>query len=245
MDKRIFSQQHLLRSPEVDLYGRWRATDIFLVMQELAGGHSLKLGCHMRDLMPRGITWVLSRVYLQMREYPRLGEQIAVKTWTGGIQRMIFPRYFVFEREDGTFLGAAHTLWLLLDLQKRRMVGAAALGVDYPDTSDLPQPAQAPEKIRLPQDLPFVARRRAGYSDMDINRHMNNTRYIEWICDLFASNTYQHRALSTLTVNYTHEIAPETEVALHLLQQQEGFFAAGISGDQPCFAAKGQWGAGL
>lgn len=246
MDEQIFTQRHKLYSPQVDLYGRWRPADIFLVMQELAGEHSLQLGCHMKDLMPRGITWVISRIQVQMQAYPRLGEEVVLKTWAGSVQRMIFPRHFIFERPDGTFLGAAHTLWLLLDLNKRRMVGASALNTDsYPKSSDLPVPVPAPQKLTVHPDMPCVAQRRAAYSDMDINRHMNNTRYIEWLCDLFPAQSYEERALSALTVNYTHEIPPETQVDLYLAQTEAGFDAAGLNVEQPCFVASGTWGLGL
>lgn len=241
----IFTQKHRLRSPEVDLYGRWRASDIFLVMQELAGGHSLQLGCHMKDLMPRGITWVLSRVHMQMNMYPQLGEEVILKTWTGGVQRVIFPRFFVFERPDGTVLGSAHTLWLLLDLDKRRMVGADALGVDYPSDKNIPAPAAAPVKLTAPAQLEHMMYRRARYSDLDINRHMNNTRYIEWICDLFASDAYVDQALSSLTINYTHEIAPDMDVGLYLHRQSPEFYVVGKDEQITFFTAKGQWQKGL
>jgi acyl-ACP thioesterase len=55
---------------------------------------------------------------------------------------------------------------------------------------------------------------RAGYSAVDIVGHVNNSRYIEWICDAFPYETFSHRKIDWLQINYDHEVRPGEEVAV-------------------------------
>lgn len=38
-------------------------------------------------------------------------------------------------------------------------------------------------KLRMPGEMEERDRRRMGYSDTDINGHVNNTRYADFVCD--------------------------------------------------------------
>ena len=62
----IYEKSFQVRSYEVDLTGRVRATALLNYMQEAAGDHSRLLGVAVRDLMPLGLTWVLSRTHLRI-----------------------------------------------------------------------------------------------------------------------------------------------------------------------------------
>ena len=76
-------------------YGQWNRREIFdrnysetrlpevpsailETMQDVAGAHSLLLGCGREDLVKQNIVWVLSRSELHMDRYPAAGEKITV-----------------------------------------------------------------------------------------------------------------------------------------------------------------------
>ena len=177
-----------------------------------------------------------------MNAYPRVWDRITIATWTGQIKHSVFPRYFEFRAADGTVLGKAITLWVLLDLNERCMVSADKAGIEVPADEGhepaLPFPA-APRELKGIE--PELTDKQPVYTDFDINGHVNNTRYIDWLCDLFPTEYYTDRFMSELTVNYAGEILPGTELTLMLAEEGEYFSLRDCPGGKAHFTIQGRW----
>ncbi len=61
--------------------------------------------------------------------------------------------------------------------------------------------------------------------------HVNNSRYVEWICDTFPMDTYRQDSLDWMQINYDKEIMPGEEVAL---------FSQNSTDDPAVWSVKGQ-----
>ena len=235
----FWEQHHRLLAEDVDLNGSWRVSRIFTDMQEAGGAHSEQNGLGMRAMREQGLAWVLSRVHLHMTRLPRIGETVTVRTWPKPAQHFFFPRHYRF-MADGQEIGTAATLYVQLDIQTRRMAkpwlgGQTELTCDaepaYPLPGGIPTVAAEP--------MPFL--RTAQYSDLDINRHVNNTRYLDWYCDCFDSAYHSAHALMDVLIHYQREIRPEEQVALALRTEgPHSVLTGGVAGT-PCFAVSGRW----
>ena len=116
----------------VDFTGHWQPGAIFRAMQEAADGHCHVLDLTFEHLRELGVAWVLSRAHLHMEDYPILGQRVTVRTWPGKTKHMFFPRYFTFEAEGKT-LGCASTLFVLMDLEERKIAPATRLESPCPN----------------------------------------------------------------------------------------------------------------
>ena len=58
------------------------------------------------------------------------------------------------------------------------------------------------------------------YNEIDVNLHVNNTRYLDWVMDCFDSDFYQSHQLSNFTLEFLGEMHWGDEV--ELLSGQEG-----------------------
>ena len=67
----------------------------------------------------------------------------------------------------------------------------------------------------LPKELGECESRCVRYSDLDINGHMNNCRYLDWVMDLLPSEFYQHHQPQEITLCYMTEIREKEEMQLH------------------------------
>ena len=65
------------------------------------------------------------------------------------------------------------------------------------------------------------------YSDIDLNKHMNNARYLEWVMDLLPQNVLEKYFIGEMTMHYQKEIAPESIVDLYYGQEQIHFVISG------------------
>ena len=47
---------------------------------------------------------------------------------------------------------------------------------------------------------------------LDLLNHVNNSRYVEWICDAIPLETFSRKKLDWLQINYDHETRPGEDV---------------------------------
>ena len=234
--------KHMITPDEADFTGKWRLGDVFRSMQRAAEIHANALGWGYDVLIKKNIAWVLSRTEVQMEEYPNVWDEIIIATWTGLVKHSVFPRYFEFRTANGKVLGKAVTLWVLLDLKERCMVQAEKAGIQVPaDVSHepaLPFPA-APRELK--ETEPLQIGKTPAYMDFDINGHVNNTRYIDWLCDLFAPERYTERRIGHIKVNYAGEILPGTELTLMLAENGDLFSLRDCPEGKAHFTIQGSW----
>ena len=144
---KTYCEKTLLLSRDCDLGGLWRPSAILTAMQETAGMHSHILGCGRETLVQKGVVWVLTRCEVQMEKEARMGSRLSIETFPMPLRRWFFPRYFVFRDDAGAQVGAAGTLWVLFDLEKRCMVAPGDVAGAIPDNSDLTPPLGVPGPV--------------------------------------------------------------------------------------------------
>jgi medium-chain acyl-[acyl-carrier-protein] hydrolase len=124
----------------------------------------------------------------------------------------------VIRDENGQELVSTISLWVLMDLQTRGMVLPGKSGITVEGITRGCELA-TPRSIS-PGALEEVSQRMVSYSDLDRNGHMNNTRYLDWVCDLLPSSFHRNHGLKEFTVGYLAE-SREGQV-LKLLRSQPG-----------------------
>lgn len=223
---RITKDLYAVRATDCDFGGRLRPDAFFIMMQEGAEHNASAFGAGHEDMLRRGLFFALARMHVRFFRYPRFGERILHATWPGVANRFFFPRYHTLALEDGTPLACAAGLWVTLGTESRGVVSPVRANLGFPDTSDIPAPCEAP--MKLPPDLagePAETERRPLYSDYDLNGHVNNTRYIAWLCDALGRSAFDDgRALQELTVSYEKEIRGEGALR-QLLTRSNGAFS--------------------
>ncbi len=213
----IWCEQCRVRVFETDLNNRWKPAAFFHAMEEAAANHARNLGYDYPDMMAKGMIWVLSRLKIRFDAFPTIPEKIILQTFPRGIQQKIFfTRDFLFTSAAGKRLAVATSAWLLIDPHKRRMLLPTSLPGSLPLNEGLSALNENLEKITLPAEMPARLNRQAGYSDLDLMNHVNNARYVEWICDCFPPDHYRRYQPAWLQINYNHEVLPGASVTLSM-----------------------------
>jgi acyl-ACP thioesterase len=146
---------------------------------------------------------------------PRVGDLITLRTWPKTIQQKLFYiRDFEILDRSGERLAAATSAWLVINASTRRLVPPQSLDLNLPAVNDLIGLDEPLDRLGYAQDSEERLRVCAGYSAVDILGHVNNSRYVEWICDAFPVETFRQRKLDWLQINYDHEILPGEEVSI-------------------------------
>ena len=61
----------------------------------------------------------------------------------------------------------------------------------------------------------MVYRRTVGYSDIDANRHLNNSKYVDFIMDCFSLNDHEKYSITSIEVNYSKEALPGDSITIY------------------------------
>ena len=237
----IYTEWKNLSYNELDFKGRWKPDNIFLTMQEAAGIHAERLGAGYGVLRQKGIGWVLIRTSLKMDKYPDINTPVSVTTWPEPEKRMLFPRFFTFKDDAGNLLGTASTLWALMDIENRSLVVPAAKGITVQTPTEPPLKLELPGKVRMPEGEISESTICPKYSDLDINNHVNNSKYIDWFCDQIPLELHARGFLSEISVSYSREIRSGETVKLAFSRNGDQFRLAGKEDDQVCFMVNATW----
>lgn len=229
--QKTYQQSFRINSYQTDLNARMKPSAILEVMQEMAGAHAELLQIGRKQLLARNLVWILTRVEVRMERYPVFGETITVETFPMPNRRWFFPRYFIFRDESGMQIGCAGSLWALLDIQERKMSRPDAVLPLMPDNRDLTAPLGLPATV-AEADAPAVeAARRTVYTDLDMNGHVNNTRYLDWCCNALGIDLLRDHVLASFALNYNQEILPGQDIRTELRCNGEQFSYSGFVGD--------------
>ncbi len=242
MSEILYETEFALHARDTDYTGAWRPSAIMLAMQQAAEIHAQRLGAGFDELRAANFAWVLSRSSVRMNRYPRIEQTVRLRTWPAKMRHLIYPRYFEFETLEGEPLGCASTAWVILDMGERRMAAdPGKVGITVPENELRKPPLPMPRVPRMLEAVPQVFSRRVVYEDVDVNGHVNNTRYIDWLCDALEYERFAQGSLGSLNIAYESEIRPGEEVVLELARKDESFSMSGRVGERACFALTGEF----
>jgi medium-chain acyl-[acyl-carrier-protein] hydrolase len=176
------------------------------MLLESAAAHADMYGFGYRDMLRDKVYWVLSRFHVIMHSYPRMNDPVVIETWHKGPNRIFFARDYRMLSENGRLLASATTAWLVLDVNTGRPRKVHSDNSLFRFVvSDLHAIENLPDKLpsisEPDRQLPVTAR----YSDLDINRHVNAVKYIEWIQDCYDEKLYESKNIREFQINYQLE----------------------------------------
>lgn len=236
---KTYSETQILRAINCDMTGAWRPSAILEAMQETAGAHSNLLGMSRGSLLQQGVVWIVTRAEVVMDHYPRIGDAVTVETFPMPTRRWFFPRYYVFRGANGQELGCAGTLWALLDVNARRMARPDVVASLLPDNSDLHAPLGLPGTVAEVSGTLETSEFKPVFTDLDVNSHVNNTKYMDWCCNALGIETMTAHELARFDVNYNLEIRPGQQVRTELRRLADDFSFSGFVGDERHFDVGG------
>lgn len=236
---KTYREEMRIQTCHCDLTGQWRPSAILEAMQETAGVHSELLGVGRNALIQKGVVWVLTRLEVVMDRYPKIAETISIETFPMPVRRWFFPRYFIFRDASGAEIGRAGSLWVLLDIHTRKMTKPDLIQSLMPDNSDLLAPLGLPAAVSEVSGTLETALHQPVYTDLDVNGHVNNTKYMDWCCNALGIDTMKESCLSRFDVNYDVEIRPGQEIRTELRRLSEEFSFSGFEGDTRHFDVGG------
>lgn len=208
------------------------------LLQDTAWIHATHLGHGYEDMIRDETAWVLTRQKLVMNHWPQWRDQIELITWIRPVTGMIAIRDFEIHL-GGKKIGECSTQWLILDLKTRRPAEKSLKLSPAEFRQDAPPIVEA-SKISLQKDLKEFAQFHVRNSDLDLNGHVNNTRYAQWILDSLPEHKLREYRLEEYEVNFISETKSGDLITIYggaLAEDRFQFQGVRLSDSKTVFAA--------
>ena len=172
-----FSKTYYLAAGECNPQGELPLTLLMTRIIEVATLHANSWGVGYERLIRDNQVWVLSRVAIEMIEYPKVNTNYKLTTWIEDYNRHFSQRNMRLDDENGKPLGYVRTIWMVIDMNTRASVDIEKLGYIRDNVSDIPCPIEPQSRLR-PIEQGHAVDYTFGYMDCDFNRHVNTVRYL-------------------------------------------------------------------
>ncbi|KAA9331910.1 acyl-[acyl-carrier-protein] thioesterase [Adhaeribacter soli] len=199
------TSQFTVRSNEINYRGEATMPAVVSYFQEAAWDNTKTLGISMYDLLERGLTWVLQRMRIEMFRYPKHDEKVTVETWASGREKVFLHRDFRLYSEAQELLGQATSVWLVMDVEARKMVAVPDFIMAHEIAPDHPPLPFAKGKLPALETPAYEEQMPVRWHDIDLNRHVTNTRYIAWVLEALPVAFHEEKQLQELDIIYRAE----------------------------------------
>lgn len=189
----------------LDRKGRLSVRSLMNFMQATANMHGKVLGTSLDDLSEESYTWVFSRFHIHIVQYPVHYDKLVIRTWRSDSKKCFaFREFEVFDSAEKQ-VAAATVSAVLIDKKTRKPTDipdriksqfAPGLGRALQDNF---QPMKMLEE--LSDNKSFHVR----LSDIDMNNHVNNTSYLDWIIESLPEDILLNYTLESCEIGYKAE----------------------------------------
>ena len=231
-------EEYEIEYQNVDYYGEYKYSDLLSKLSNLATKNAIEIGLWNESFNGK-YGWVLVKQTVKLKRPLLIGEKLTVSTRAKGERKIQYFRTYDLKVND-ELIGGIYSIWTLIDIEKRRIVRPQKVGISIPECEEYPSFVEKYEPL-LDIKTQKVQTREVVYSDIDLNKHMNNTRYLEWVMDLLPQEKKQDFFIDEMTMHYLKEIAPKSRVDLNYGQEDDCFKIEFKIDDQTHFVISGRF----
>ena len=207
-----YSETFEITSHDIDFNNVLRPDRLQMYLQESADHQMRDEAISYSQLYKKGISFIVSRMNVEIYKPIRKYDKIKVKTWHVKGKAANFPRGYEIIKENDV-CARAMSNWALINVEDKKLIKYKDYDMSDYSMSD-PLEMDIKRRFLIPKDISMekVETVKVMLGDVDINRHMNNTRYLGIIYNNLPNMT--DRFITSINLRYMREapIGSEIEV---------------------------------
>ena len=230
-----------IRNFETDVNGNCSLPVIFDYFQGIAEEHAASLGFGYDDMLKSKQVWVLSRMMIHINKIPRIGEKLHLSTWPKRTDRLFALRDYEIQ-SNREILVSSGSAWIIIDMDSRKPIKPDGVFSHFNDLKQYDAVKETPGKVTIPNEFSHKMERTVRFTDIDINKHMNNGHYSRWILDIIPQDVVFNKTTSSFLINYTSELLFGDIVTVKAKQTSDNKWTVwGEKDNKTAFAGKLEW----
>ena len=219
----LHTDYYNIASYHVDFTQRLTPVSLFRFLQESAGQHAISKGFGWSHLAERNQYWILAKMQIRINRMPNWREKIRTETWGTPPELLTAFRDFEFFDSDNQSIILATSSWHILNRETHRPEALSHFADDFP-IIDRYAIKEKPQKIQIPAVGAVKSKVQTVVpSDIDMNQHVNNTKYVQWAMDCLPVAFQQQHTLCQISVNFLSEARIEENYFIETYRNELSF----------------------
>ncbi|NCO64301.1 MAG: acyl-ACP thioesterase [Flavobacteriia bacterium] len=201
-----FDKQFELRYFEMNKLGSATPTIILALLEETAADHCYSINHSLFDLYKKNVGWVLVSGILQIDRYPNYKEKITIRTWLSSYSTIKGYRENIIFDEQHNIIGRAKGLWVFFDIEKRKPIPIFNdIKEKWSSFSEESLVKNIKKKIETTHIASHIKKFKVNRFDTDMNQHVNNIRYLQWVIESMPEDIVDHYYLHVIDGRFIAE----------------------------------------
>ncbi|MBO5723500.1 MAG: hypothetical protein J6S58_01590 [Lentisphaeria bacterium] len=239
----FLNHTHKVQPHECGPDGKVNLKGILDYFQDIASAHADLLNVGLEEMLRLRQIWVLSRLKVQIRKMPELGETLTVTTYPSGLNKLFATRQYSLCNEKGEFLCGASSFWLMVDKEKLRVVRPFKELAVYAELNK-DKAIYFPEIDKIAEresNSGVVADYTVRHSHIYLNDHLNTAWYGSFIEDTLGELAGNRVGITEFQINFLQSCSLHTKVECKGVLADGTFYVEGrdSSNNQLCFQSEG------
>ncbi|MDU2559638.1 MAG: acyl-[acyl-carrier-protein] thioesterase [Streptococcus mitis] len=190
-----------------DMNGHIKLPDVILLSLQVSGMQSIELGVSDKAILENyNLVWIITDYDIEVARLPRFAEEITIETEALSYNRLFCYRRFTIYDEAGQELIHMMATFVLMDRDSRK-VHAVESEIVAPYQSDFDKKLIRGSKYDSLNE-PIIKDYHVRFYDLDMNGHVNNSKYLDWIFEVMGADFLTHYIPKKINLKYVKEVRP-------------------------------------
>lgn len=220
MESQLWNETYQVYWHDIDLDGNMSFAALSRYLQDAAWKNAESMDFGFKKTTDLNLIWVLVRQLIKMDRMPRWGERIIIETWPRGLDGLWAYRDYRIKNNNDEILGRVSSSWMVIDTNSRRPQKLEVMKGVLPETILNPITKKSASKIHFQESGRLIDTRHVRYSELDMNGHVNNPIYVDWMMDALSKGN-KLKNYSNFQINFISETKENDQVNFYLLEDME------------------------
>ena len=206
MSGKIYEKEHQIKYYECDTTQKMTLSMLLNIMLHVSGEQSYLLGVGDEVVAEKDLAWIILQYGVEIERMPAFYESIKITTQATSYNKLFCYRTFKAYDTQGNLCVTVKTTFALMNVKERKMARV-------PEELIAPYEAKFTKKlIRTPKPEKVNEEKKTSkdyhvrYLDIDSNRHVNNSKYVEWAMDTLDFEFLTTHEIETMTIKFEKEV---------------------------------------
>ena len=190
-----------------DMNGHIKLPSLILLSLQVSGSQSAQLGVSDKEILEKyNLVWIITEYDIDVIRLPRFAEEITIETEALSYNRLFCYRRFTIYDESGQAIIQMLATFALMDRDSRKVHSVDPEMVTPYQSEFSKKIIRGPKYTDL--DNPTSKDYHVRFYDLDMNGHVNNSKYLDWIFEVMGADFLMDHIPQKINLKYVKEVRP-------------------------------------
>jgi acyl-ACP thioesterase len=207
-------KEFVVTSAHTDMFGRLRLSGLVDFLVQSAIYSADKLGFGLKFLREEKLFWVLNRLTVNIKRQLNWYDVAIVETWPKTVEGLLYIRDFIVRDKQNRIVATGTSAWIAIDLIRLRPKKITGIITEiFYSLKHKNAIEEIPEKLNYVENGE-KNKIQTTFFDLDLNKHVTTTRYIDWMMDQFTIDFHKTNYPKKLSINFLKETKPKEKIEI-------------------------------